>query len=108
MPTYIILMSWTDQAIQNIKDAKDRLAYGRGRAKEFKVRYKEIYMVAGDADLLAIVEARNADAVAQFVLALSSHGNVRTRTWRAWTEPEYLKLISRIPKTDVGPSATLP
>jgi uncharacterized protein with GYD domain len=106
MATYIILMSWTDQAIRAIKEADLRLNYGRNLAKQFKVQYKDIYMIAGDSDLLAIVESANGENVAQFALALASRGNVRTRTWRAWTEAEYLKLISDLPKADVGPSAT--
>ena len=37
------------------------------------------------------------DNVAKFALALSSLGNVRTRTARAWSEPEFQKLISELP-----------
>lgn len=107
MPTYIITMSWTDQAIQNIRNARERLTYGETLAETFGVEYTHIYMIAGDADLLAIVEAPNADAVAKFVLALSSHANVRTHTWRAWTQTEYLALIDQIPAPNAGPSATL-
>ena len=37
------------------------------------------------------------DVAAKFALALSSLGNVRTRTARAWTEAEMQKLISELP-----------
>jgi uncharacterized protein with GYD domain len=54
-------------------------------------------MTSGDSDLLAIVDAPSEDDVAKFVLALSSRGNVRTHTRRAWPESEYLKMISELP-----------
>jgi uncharacterized protein with GYD domain len=97
MPTFFISMSWTDQGIRAIKEARQRANYGRELGKNFKVEYKALYMTSGDSDLLAIVDAPNGDDVAKFVLALSSRGNVRTRTRRAWPEAEYLKLISELP-----------
>lgn len=97
MPMFMISMNWTDQAIRAIKEARQRAQYGRDLAKKFGVEYKALYMTSGDTDLVAIVEAPNGEAVAKFALALSSRGNVRTRTRRAWTETEYLKLISELP-----------
>ena len=97
MPTFFISMSWTDQGIRAIQEARQRANYGRELGKKFKVEYKALYMTSGDSDLLAIVDAPNGDDVAKFVLALSSRGNVRTRTRRAWPEAEYLKLISELP-----------
>jgi len=97
MPKFIIAMNWTDQAIRAIKKAHERAQYGRQLAKQFGVEYQALYMTTGDSDLLAIVDAPDGDKVAQFVLALSSRGNVRTRTCRAWPEGEYLKMISDLP-----------
>jgi uncharacterized protein with GYD domain len=97
MPMFMISMNWTDQAIRAIKEARQRAQYGRELGKKFGVEYKALYMTSGDTDLVAIVEAPNGDVVAKFALALSSRGNVRTRTRRAWPETEYLKLISELP-----------
>jgi uncharacterized protein with GYD domain len=44
-----------------------------------------------------IVDAPSGDNVAKFALAVSSLGNVRTRTVRAWSADEYRKLISELP-----------
>jgi uncharacterized protein with GYD domain len=97
MPTFIISMNWTDQAIRAIKQARQRADYGRELGKKFKVDYKALYMTSGESDLLAIVDAPSGEDVAKFVLALSSRGNVRTRTRTAWPESEYLKMISELP-----------
>jgi len=96
MATFIISMSWTDQAIRAIEKPGERAQYGRQLAKKFGVEYKELYLTTGDSDLIAIVHASSADDVAKFVLALCSRGNVRTRTCQAWPEAEYLGLISKL------------
>jgi uncharacterized protein with GYD domain len=51
----------------------------------------------GDSDLVIFVDAPSGDNVAKFALAVSSLGNVRTRTVRAWSADEYRKLISELP-----------
>jgi uncharacterized protein with GYD domain len=48
-------------------------------------------------DLVIFVDAPSGDNVAKFALAVSSLGNVRTRTVRAWSADEYRKLISELP-----------
>jgi uncharacterized protein with GYD domain len=97
MPTFICSLSWTDQGVRTIKDAPKRAQAGRELAKKMGVEIKQIYLTAGDADLLLLLEATNGDNVAKFALALGAQGNVRTRTARAWTEPEFQKLIAELP-----------
>ena len=54
--------------------------------------------LAADAGADVIfVDAPSGDNVAKFALAVSSQGNVRTRTVRAWSADEYRKLISELP-----------
>jgi uncharacterized protein with GYD domain len=58
---------------------------------------KELYLTSGDSDLLVILETDNGDNVAKFAMAIGSQGSVRTRTFRAWREAEYQKLLSELP-----------
>jgi uncharacterized protein with GYD domain len=74
MPTFFISMSWTDQGIRAIKEARQRANYGRELGKKFKVEYKALYMTSGDSDLLAIVDAPNGDDVAKFGRARAELG----------------------------------
>ena len=97
MPTFICSLSWTDQGIRSVKDAPKRAQAARDLAKKMGVEIKDIYLTSGDADLLAIVDTPNGDNVAKFALALGTQGNVRTRTVRAWTQPEMMKLIAELP-----------
>jgi uncharacterized protein with GYD domain len=97
MPTFILSLSFTDQGIRAIKDAPKRSQAARDLAKKIGVEVKHAYLTTGDADLLLIVEAPNGDHVAKFALASSATGNVRTRTARAWSEAEFMKLVSELP-----------
>jgi uncharacterized protein with GYD domain len=97
MPAFICSLGWTEQGIKAVKDAPKRAKAARDLAAKLGVEIKQVYLTSGDDDLLVIVEAANGDNVAKFALALSSQGNVRTRTARAWSEAEMAKLISELP-----------
>ena len=97
MLTFMLSLNWTDQGVRGVKDAPKRAQASRDLAKKVGVEIKQIYLTSGDVDLVFIVEAPNGDNVAKFALALSSLGNVRTRTARAWPEAEFLKLVSELP-----------
>ena len=97
MPTFIMAMNWTEQGIRAVKDAPKRAQAARELAKKVGIEIKQVYMTSGESDLLAIIDTPSGDNVAKFALALSSLGNVRTKTARAWSEAEYQKLISELP-----------
>jgi uncharacterized protein with GYD domain len=97
MPTFMVSMNFTDQGIRGIKDAPKRAEAARDLGKKLGVEIKHLYLTAGDSDLVVFVETPSGDNVAKFALSLSSLGNVRTRTARAWTADEYKKLVSELP-----------
>jgi uncharacterized protein with GYD domain len=97
MPTFILSLGWTDQGIRAVKDAPKRSQAAKELANTVGVEIKQVYLTSGDDDLLLIVDAPNGDNVAKFALALGALGNVRTRTARAWPEPEFQRLISELP-----------
>jgi uncharacterized protein with GYD domain len=97
MATYWILVNWTEQGIKNVKESPRRLDAGRELAQKFGVELKDFYMTIGPYDMLTRVEAPGDDAVAKFVLALSSGGNVRTITLKAFPEAQYREIIKALP-----------
>jgi uncharacterized protein with GYD domain len=97
MPMFILSLGWTDQGIRAVKDAPKRSQAAKELANKVGVEIQHVYLTSGDDDLLLIVNAPDGDNVAKFALALSSLGNVRTRTARAWPEPEFQRLISELP-----------
>ena len=97
MPTFMISMKWTDQGIRTIKDAKKRVTAARDLGKKVGVEIKQLWLTNGENDLVAFLESASGDNVAKFALTLGSYGNVHTRTARAWSEQEYMKLVSELP-----------
>jgi uncharacterized protein with GYD domain len=97
MLTFICSLGWTEQGIKAVKDAPKRAEAARTIAEKVGVDIKQVYMTSGDDDVLVILETEKGDNVAKFALALSSQGNVRTKTVRAWNEAEMTKLISELP-----------
>ena len=97
MPTFMLSLNWTDQGIRGVKEAPARSQAAKELAKKLGVDIKQVYLTSGEHDLVIFVDAPSGDNVAKFALAISSLGNVRTRTARAWSADEYRKLISELP-----------
>ena len=97
MLTFILSLSFTDQGIRTIKDAAKRVKGARDLAKKLGVEVKQVYLTSGESDIVVIADTANGDNIAKYVLALGARGNVRSRTARAWSEAEYLKMVSELP-----------
>jgi uncharacterized protein with GYD domain len=97
MPTYITLVRWTQQGIQNIKESSARLDAAKQAFKAMGAELKEIYLVMGRYDLVVIGEVPNDETVAKLSLDIGATGNIRTETLRAFPEDEYLKIIADLP-----------
>jgi uncharacterized protein with GYD domain len=97
MLTYIALASFTDQGLRTVKDTTKRAQAASETAGRFGVKMKEIYWTQGQYDLVTVCEADNEAAIAAFGLALSSAGNVRFQTMRAFTRDEMTGVLSKLP-----------
>jgi uncharacterized protein with GYD domain len=53
----------------------------------------QFYMVTGQFDMIAVVEAPDDLVLAKAILTASSSGNVTSETCRAFTEDEYRKIV---------------
>lgn len=97
MATYIMLLNWTEQGIQNIKDSPKRLDSAKKAFRAAEAKLKEFYMAMGRYDMVVVAEAPDDETIARVVLMLGSAGNVRTETLKAFTEAEYRKIIAGLP-----------
>lgn len=97
MTTFMMIMNFTDQGARSIKDAPKRMDAARQLGKKMGVEIKQIYLTAGESDLVAFLEASDPDAMPRFAMALGSLGNVHTKTVRAWPEADFLRIVSELP-----------
>ncbi len=97
MSTYFILANLTEQGIKAVKASPKRVRAAKRLAKDCGVKFRSFHMTLGQYDGIATVEAPKDEAVARFVLALGSAGNVRTTTLKGFTEQEYREIVGSLP-----------
>ena len=97
MPTYISLLRYTQQGVQNIKESPARLDAAKKAFKAMGGELKQWYLVLGQYDAVVISEGPDDETAAKLALAIGSQGNIRTETFRAFTEDEFRKLIAALP-----------
>lgn len=61
MATYIMLLSWTEQGIQNVKDSPKRLDSAKKVFRAAGAKLKEFYMTMGRYDMVVVAEAPDDD-----------------------------------------------
>ena len=93
MPHYILLINWTEQGLNKIKESSDR--YNSFKASVEKAGGKFIggYYTFGEYDVIIIIEAQNDETVMSLMLKVGSAGNVRTKTLKAFATEEGMKII---------------
>ena len=99
MANYIILSSFTDQGIRNVRETTQRADAVRELGKKFGVSFKEIYWTLGQYDVCAIVEAPDEQTITALALALGSGGNVRTQVMRAFNQNEMKGILGKLAGT---------
>ncbi len=99
MATYILLGSFTEQGIRNIKDTAKRAEAARATGKKVGVTVKELYWTLGQYDVAGILEAPDDATVTSFALNIGAAGNVRTQLLRAFTEKEIGPILAGMAKS---------
>ena len=96
MATFVILSSFTDQGIRNVKDSPTRFETFRSMADGLGVTVKSVFWTLGSYDMVVTVEGAE-EAVAAVLLKLGSLGNVRSQTLRAFAADEMNRILTKMP-----------
>jgi uncharacterized protein with GYD domain len=96
MPKYISLVSFTQEGLRNVKDTRKRAKEFAERARRQGVDIKETYWTVGRYDIVHLFEAPDDAAAATISIALSSFGNVRSETMRAFDANEIEKILGDV------------
>ncbi len=96
MPRYAVLVNWTDQGIRNVKQTIERTDHGGGIAKKHGLKLEQAYWTVGAYDMVVIFEAPDDEAISAHLLEISTLGNVRTTTLRAYDEEEMSGILRRL------------
>jgi uncharacterized protein with GYD domain len=96
MPRYIALVSFTEQGMRDIKNSVKRAEHVRKIAAKHKVEIRDIHWTMGRYDIVVLFEAPGDAAMSAFTLENAQLGNVRTETFRAYTQEEFGNIIKAI------------
>ena len=97
MATYISLLRFTQQGIENVKESPSRLDTAKRAFQAMGAKITAYYLVMGQYDAIVVSEAPDDETVAKLALSIGSAGAIRTETFRAFTEDEYRKVIAALP-----------
>ena len=96
MPTYIVLMNWTDQGIRADTETVHRSEQADALAEKYGARIEQIYWTMGQYDSVIILEAPDDESASAFVLTVTGAGNLRTSTLRAFDHDEMQAILQRV------------
>ena len=78
MPTYVVLVNYTEQGIRNVRETITRTDHGGEIAQKHGLKLEQAYWTVGPYDMVAIFEAPDDEAISAHLLEIGSLGNVRT------------------------------
>ena len=96
MATYIVLSSFTDQGIRTVKDTVKRADAVKEMARKMGIETKSLYWTVGKYDVVVTLEAPDDASITALALAISSAGNVRTQTLRAFSKEEMAGVLGKL------------
>jgi uncharacterized protein with GYD domain len=99
MPTYIGLMKLTHQGTKDIMNAPARIEEAVNLYQKMGGKVIGVYLVMGEYDYVTIGECPSDEIQTAFALALSSQGNVKTTTMKAFTAKEVPAILNMLKKS---------
>jgi uncharacterized protein with GYD domain len=97
MPTYVVLMNWTEQGIKAAKDTVNRYETARDAWESSGVTIRDIYWTIGPHDIVCTVDAPDDETLSGTLLGLAGAGNLRTTTMSAFSADEMRGVLGKIP-----------
>jgi uncharacterized protein with GYD domain len=95
MPTFLALITETQEGESKIRDSVARAAAFRDEASSFGVKIKELYWTMGAYDGFILFDAPDAQTASALLLRLASRGAVRTQTLQAFDAREMEAILKK-------------
>src|SRR6266498_1393621 len=77
MPTYVSLISWTDQGVKNYRDTMARADAFRDLLRQAGGQVRELLWTFGEYDVVTVIEAPDDETAMGLLLQTAAQGNVR-------------------------------
>jgi uncharacterized protein with GYD domain len=100
LPSYVLLLNYTDEGMRNIKYLPQHVSALRQAVEAAGGRLPGAYLTMGQYDLVAIIEASSDEVCASIALGLCSLGNMRSTTLKAFSEEDFTNVVRSIPSLE--------
>jgi uncharacterized protein with GYD domain len=98
MPTFVSLITYTDEGMKDIHESPKRLSLAKRYLKDLGGRLRQFYLTIGSHDAIIIYDLPNEEAAAKFLLSVGKQRKVSTETLMAFPEREYRRIINTLPE----------
>jgi uncharacterized protein with GYD domain len=96
MPHYVMLGSWTENGIKNLKQGPQREEAFHKAVEAAGGKVVLDLHTMGAFDFVVAVELPSDEAANLLALKTGQQGFVRTTTLKGWTGPEFAQLVQKI------------
>ena len=96
MANYVMVFSFTTKGIENVEKAPRRVEAAKETCRNMGAEVTAFYGLMGRYDTMFILDAPDDGTALKIAAAISREGNVRTETWRAFSESEFRDLVSSL------------
>jgi uncharacterized protein with GYD domain len=96
MAMYVSLIQFTDQGIRNVKDTIKRSEAAMAEAEKMGMKIIDALWTMGAYDVVVVLDAPDDETATAFACKISSLGNVKTHTLRAFRREEMEGILSKI------------
>jgi uncharacterized protein with GYD domain len=98
MATFVSTLQFTAKDFEVIKDSPRHAAAFKSAAKKLGIKVVGQYWTLGNFDGLLVFEAPDEETATAAMIHLSSLGNVRTSTSRAFNASEFESVLAKLPQ----------
>jgi uncharacterized protein with GYD domain len=95
MPSYISLLSWTEDGVKSYKDTLDRAQAASDVASSMGGSIRDIYWTMGPYDVVVVADFPDDESATAFLLKVGSRGAVRSTSMRAFSRNEMSSIIEK-------------
>jgi len=95
MATYVSLINWTEQGIQNFRDTTHRAEEFSKLVESMGGSVRELLWTVGEYDIVCVVDFPDEEAGVAALLQVGSTGNIRSNTMRAFKAEQMTDIIHR-------------
>lgn len=97
MPTYVLLTTFTQQGVENVRDSPERTDHAKEMVESLGGTWTGFFVTMGRYDGVVIADFPDDSTAVQAVLRLAASGNVATETLRAFPLEEFRDIVDTMP-----------